>query len=197
MWWAIGIGVTLVAIVFIARSRTSADQLDLTTAARNHLAASYRAMNILDRNIDERVWTDHYLLGFGQGSLAIMIQCLAANLTSEEKGYVILNAFRALDSDRYSEVCDRMSDFFARQDAEFMRGMMHGSNVVILMLGRPGSELLADLDVQSALRAAPAMGRMITGIDGRAPAGPFAAAGAVLMHDYLDRHRTAAGYQKR
>jgi hypothetical protein len=95
--------------------------------------------------------------------------------------------------DRYGEVCERISTLHERGDPEFMRGMTHGSNVAILMANRPGPELLADPEVQAALREAPAAGRAMAEIFGPVDS-PYGAAGAVLMHDYMMSHKKVLGW---
>ncbi len=192
MWWAIGVGAAVVVIFLFAKLRAASHHVQLVNAAQNHLRVSFLQFNMFEREIDQRVWHDPYLLGYVQGSLALMIQFFGGKLSTVQKGMVTVNALKGLVGDRYGEVCDRMTTLHERRDPEFMRGMTHGSNVAILMANRPGPELLADPDVQQALREAPAAEKAMTAISGSIDS-PYGAAGAVLMRNYMKRHQREAG----
>jgi hypothetical protein len=60
------------------------------------------------------------------------------------------------------------------------------------MFNHAGPELLADVEVQAAMRDAPAV-RKIFG-DEYKYTGPTADAGGVLMQTYMRRHKAEAGY---
>jgi hypothetical protein len=198
MWWAIGIGV-LVVIAFLAvKFRAASHQLQLIQAGRNHLWLSFQSLRepaqLLDRGVDGRVWSDPYLLGYAQGSLAIMTSAFGQRLSATQKGMVFVRVVQDLAGDRWQEVCERVDLLGSAQDPEFVRGMQNGSDVAILMANRAGPALLADPDVQRALRLAPEQARFSEAVFGPADTGQSAVAGTILMQDYMVRHKREAGY---
>lgn len=198
MWWIVGIGALVVVAFVFTKFRAVSHQVQLTQAGRNHLWQSFHVLRdpalLLDRGVDERVWNDPYLLGYAQGSLAIMTSAFGQRLNTEQKGMVIVRVLQDLAGDRYKEVCEHIDLLNGRRDAEFMRGMQHGSDVAALMANRAGPALLADPDVQKALREAPAETRFAESVFGPADTGQSAVAGTILMRDHMERHKREAGY---
>jgi hypothetical protein len=198
MWWLIGIGVVVVGAFLFTRFRAASHQIQLTQAYRNHLWHSFQILRdpalMFDRGVDERVWSDPYLLGYAQGSLAIMTSAFGKRLSTEQKGMVFLRVLQDLVGERWKEVCDRIHLLSSRGDAEFARGMQHGADVAALMANRAGPALLADPDVQKALREAPDEARLTEALLGPTDTGQSAVAGTILMRDYLERHKHEAGY---
>ncbi len=77
---------------------------------------------------------------------------------------------------------------------DFMQGEGHGADVMALMFNQAGPELLADTEVQAALRDAPNIAHTLEGSGLSTYNGPLADAGALLMQRYMDRHKVKAGY---
>lgn len=192
MWWAIGIVAAIAVLFVVVKFRSAKYQFELTAILRNHMFVSFRTMNIMEREIVGRVWTDPYLLGYAQGSANILLMLFGRKLSTAQKGMIIVDALRGLVGDRYSDVSERMLSMFEKRDPEFMRGQVHGADVMALIYNRAGPELLADPEVQAAMRDAP-MARRLLG-DSHANVGPLADAGGVLMHTYMARHKVEAGY---
>lgn len=198
MWWLIGIGVVIAGSFLFVRMRTASHQVQIIQAGRNHLWQSFHVLRdpslLFDRGVDERVWTDPYLLGYAQGSLSIMTTAFGQRLNTEQKGMVIIRVLQDLAGERWREACERIETLNGRHDAEFMRGMGHGSDVATLMASRAGPALLADPDVQKALREAPEQARLAEAVFGPTETGQSAVAGTVLMKDHMQRHKLEAGY---
>ena len=148
----------------------------------------------MDRTVDERVWSDPYLLGYAQGSLALMMSFFGKGLSTQQNGMVTIRVLEGLAGERWRDVCEQIEVLNGSGDPEFTRGMTHGSNVAILMANRAGPELLAQPDVQNALRREPEQAALAAGILGPGEVGQSNVAGAVLMQDYMERHRQKAGY---
>ena len=196
MWWAVGILAAIAIVVVVVKFHSAKQQIELTTSLRNHMSVSFRSMNMMDREVDGRVWSDPYLLGYAQGSANIVMMLFGKKLSSVRKGMIMINALEGLVGDRYSEVSERMFSLFQKRDPEFMRGQDHGADVMALIFNQAGPELLADPEVQSAMRDAPAhraVSRKVFG-DSAKSTGPLADAGGVLMTTYMMRHKAEAGY---
>lgn len=149
---------------------------------------------LFDRMVDPRVWRDPYLLGYAQGSLAMMMAFFGKSLSTEQKGMVIIRVFEDMAGERWKDVCEDIEMLGRDRDPEFARGMQHGSDVAILMANRAGPGLLAEPDIQSALREAPAQARLYERLLGPIETGQSGVAGAVLMQEYMERHKLEAGY---
>lgn len=194
MWWAIGFVVAIFLLFLVSKFRAASHHLRLVTAAQNHLGLSLRMLSIFDREIDDRVWHDPYLLGFAQGTAAMLTQFYGGKLSTMQKGMVTVDTVKGLAGDEYGAVLDRISNFHEVCNPEFQRGMVESSNVAILMANKPGPDLLADPDVQISLRDAPAMIRASAEIFGASSGGPTEGAGAALLQIYMRRHKQTGGY---
>lgn len=199
MWWLIGLGVAALLYYLFARFRVASHQAQLVEAGRDHLWHSFRSLkrggpDFFEREIDERVWQDPYLLGYAQGSLAIMTEVYGRRLNTMQKGMVLVHVLRDMAGAPYQEICERLDTLNSRGNTEYKRGMVHGTNVAVLMADRAGPETLADPDVQKALRGAPEMERQAQSLLGPSEMGQSGAAGALLMQTYMKRHQEKAGY---
>lgn len=196
MWWAIGIAAAVALVFIVVKFRSAKQQIELTTILRNHMSVSFRSMNIMDREIDGRVWSDPYLLGYAQGASNIVMMLFGKKLSTVQKGMIMINALKELVGDRYSEVSERIFSLSQKRDPEFTRGQGHGADVMALIFNQAGPELLADPEVQSAMRDAPAHRAVSDEIfgDSTKSTGPLADAGGVLMTTYMRRHKAEAGY---
>ena len=198
MWWIVGIGVLVIVAFLFTKFRAASHQGQLIQAGRNHLWQSFQVLRdadlLFDRGVDERVWNDPYLLGYAQGSLAIMTSAFGRRLNTEQKGMVVVRVLQDLAGERWKEVCGQIDLLNRRRDADFMRGLQHGSDVGALMANRAGPALLADPAVQKALREAPAQARLAEAVFGLADTGQSAVAGTILMRDHMERHKRDAGY---
>ena len=194
MWWVIGIiGATLLYFI-VGRFRAASQKNELATVLLNHLGLSFRMMNSnpLDRTIRPDVWSDTYLLGYAYGSAMMLFLLFGNEMQTSEKGMIQVDAFKELAGDKHGEALEKMVNLNGSGDPEFTRGSGHGSDVIALMFNQAGPELLADLEVQAALREAPQTIEML-GEVGKS-AGPLADAGGVLLHTYMSRHKVEAGY---
>ena len=191
MWWAIGIVSAVFAFFLFSKFQAASRHLQLVSAAQNQLRVSFLRYNVLDRKIDDRVWHDPYLLGFAQGSIAILTALFGGKLSTVQRGMVTVDALKGLIGSEYGLVCERSTSLQASQDPEFKRGLDHGVKVALLMSNRPTPELLSDSDVQIALRNAPADAAFASAIfgDEKSDAGPYGAAGGALLTLYLDAHK--------
>lgn len=200
MWWLIGGGALIVAWFLFTRVRAASHQLQLIQAGRTHLWQSFHHLRdpalLFDRGVDDRVWSDPYLLGYSQGSFAIMTAAFGQALSVEQRGMVFVRVLQDLAGERWKEVCERIQSLEGLRDPEYVRGMQHGSDVAALMANRAGPALLADPDVQWALQEAPEEARIAEAVLGLGPveAGQTAIAGTLLMQHHMERHKLEAGY---
>ena len=198
MWWIVGIGVLIALVWTFGKYRTATHQAQLIKAGRDHLWQSFRMLNVgsdrfFEAKVDERVWRDPYLLGYAQGSLAMMTTFFGKRLDTTQKGMVVVRVMQDMIGDGWQETCERIAKLNADRDVQFARGMSHGGDVLILMANRAGPNLLAEPDVQMALRKAPEQARLANAIFGSTDTGQSGAAGAVLMQEYMERHAREAG----
>lgn len=194
MWWAVGIAIGIFAAILVSKFRTVHRQVELITIAKNHIYTSFRMLSLFEREIDPRVWHDPYLLGYAQGSIAMLLALFGSKLSTIRKGMVSVNALKDLTGDQYVEVSERMMRLRQSQDPAFTRGESNGADVMALVFNQAGPELLADPEVQAAMREAPATARVLEGTGLYNYNGPLADAGATLLRRYMNRHRAEAGY---
>lgn len=194
MWWIIGISVAIIALILILKLRTIHRQIELTNVCRDHIYMSFKLLNISDEGINPRVWSDPYLLGYAFGSTSIVLAFFGSKLPTVRKGMVSVNALHDLCGDRYAEVSDRMFRLHENLDPAFARGASDGGDVIALIFNQAGPELLADSEVQAAMREAPMTARALKGLGLYTYKGPLADTGGALMRRLMNRHKTAAGY---
>lgn len=199
MWWAIGFGVLVIAVLIFVKLRTASNQVQLVNAARTHLWQSFRLLrptpdNLFEKRVDPAVWDDPYLLGYAQGSLSMMTTFYGKNLNTVQKGMVTLHVLKDLAPDYWEDACNNIEQLSHHRDPEFARGVTHGSNVTILMANRAGSGLLAEPEVQAALREAPSQAQLAERLLGVKDNSQSSTAGAVLMQTYMRQHGLEAGY---
>ena len=138
-------------------------------------------------SIDPNLWSNRYLLGFAQGTLMILTHFFGSGLTTEQRGMVTVDTFKGLVGPQYAVVCGAISELHECADPDFKLGVVEGANVAILMSNRPSAELLANPDVQAALRDAPLLGKLSTQVLGSSSMQGTSSAGAALMHIYIQR----------
>lgn len=196
MWWVIGFGVFLLGTILISKFRTVHRQVELTTIARNHINMSFAMLNsdVFERGTNPRVWHDPYLLGYAQGTIAMLLALFGPKLSTLRKGMVSVNTMKDLAGDQYADVSERMMRLRKSKDPVFTRGESHGADVMALIFNQAGPELLADPEVQAALREAPATAEALKGSGLYSYNGPLADAGAALMARYMVRHKVDDGY---
>jgi len=135
------------------------------------------------------------LLGYAYSSLAVIIAAFGSpKFTFAQCGMVIVNVVKSLVGEGYRDVVNRMNALREGGNAEFERGAKDGSTVAILMCDRPGPGLLAEPEVQAALREVPGEQETITSVLGSKDTGQFVTAGGILMRNYMRRHKEKAGY---
>lgn len=199
MWWALGIFAVIVVAFVFSRFRTVHQQVQLIEAGRIHLFGTFRLLNagsdrMFDNKLDERVWRDPYLLGYAQGALGIMTHAYAPRLNTAQKGMVLLRVLEQLVGDNWRAVCSLIEEYHKKGDADFIRGAQHGADVAALISGRAGPALLADPEVQHALREAPGHIELTEAVLGSANKTQYGAAAEVLMARYMEKHAREAGY---
>jgi hypothetical protein len=198
MWWLVGFCAIAILIFLFSIVWASFLQARLVQDAVHLVSQSFRLLNgpdrFFDESIDDRVWRDPYLLGYVQGSLSILMAALGSRLTTVKKGWVVIKVLQQLVGKRWKDVNDRIVMLSGQHDAEFSRGLEHGADVSALIANRARPRLLAEPEVQEALRVAPDWIRAAEGVADSAQMSETAAAGAVLMKHYMERHRQEAGY---
>lgn len=198
MWWLIGVGALIVVWFLFMRVRVASHQIQLIQAGRTHLWQSFHHLRdpalLFDRGVDVRVWSDPYLLGYSQGSFAIMTAAFGQKLSTEQRGMVFVRVLQDLAGERWKEVCERIQALEESHDQDFARGMQHGSDVAALMANRAGPALLADPEVQWALQEAPEQASIAEALLGPVDMGQTAVAGTLLMQYHMERHKLEAGY---
>lgn len=194
MWWLVGAAIVILAVVLISKFRTVHRQVEIIQIARNHLHVSFKMLNMFEPEIDKRVWNDPYLLGYAQGSIVMLLALFGSKLSTLRKGMVSVNAIKDLTGEQYREVSERMMRLRETQNSEFIRGEGHGADVVSLFFNQAGPELLADPEVQAAMREAPSVREVLEGTGMHTNNGPLADAGGVLMRTFMSRHKLEAGY---
>jgi hypothetical protein len=200
MWWVVGLVAALILLLIIKRGRKMAAHRALVVTAQNQIRTSFFMLTHelpSSAELNPRFWDDEYLLGYAQGSVALMTKFFGNNLSTEEKGLVFVDAIRGLAPSRWQEVCERVAALANWREPNFARGFEHAGNVIGLSLNRLRPEVLTEPDIQAALADAPAterLARQIFGPDEVKGDTPFSSAAVSLMTTYMDRHRKLAGY---
>jgi hypothetical protein len=182
-----------------AKFRAVHQQVQLIQTIRNHLILSFRMLvtgpeRVFERKIDERVWNDPYLLGYAQGAIAIMTTAYGRGLTTTQQGMVSIRVLEDLAGANWKAVCERIEKLHTSGDPEFARGAGNGGDIVALIAGKAGPALLADPEVQHALREAPGRIELTKKLLGSADTSQYGAAGTLLMQRYMEQHARDAGY---
>jgi hypothetical protein len=188
MWWAVGVAIFALIVFLSVRMRANYRHLQLVTAAQNQLRMSFFRYSFGERDIDPGVWRDPYLLGYAVGTISIMVTVYGGKLTTEQRGMITLDTIKGVAGIRYSGVLDEIARLQNSDDPEFTLGADHGIKVSSLMANIPTATLLADPDVQAAMRQVPAAERVAAELSGRPDVSPYAMAGGMLMQSYMSAH---------
>lgn len=116
------------------------------------------------RAFDTRIWSDPYVLGLIQGSIAAQtLPITGRKLSTTDKGFVILGAMRNLGA---SEPAIELSMTLAQaQDAEFARGYDNALVTFLLMAGALKKEAYAEPDIVAAKEAVPTFRKVTAFMD--------------------------------
>jgi hypothetical protein len=188
MWWVIGIAVAGLVAFLAVKFQAHKRHVELVTAAQSQLRMSFWRYSFDAREIDPRVWRDAYLLGYATGTISIMVKVYGGKLTQLQRGMVTVDTFKGVVGNAYGLVLEEISRLQAADDPEFGLGADHGMNVSILMANIPTATLLADPDVQAAMREVPAAERATAQGTGETNVTPYAMAGGMLMRRYMSDH---------
>jgi hypothetical protein len=194
MWWIIGAVAAFLMLMLLKRGSAKPKHQALVAAGQSHLRSSLLIFSHrFPAEYDSRVWEDRYLLGYMQGSIAMMVAFFGPPMSTKDKGMVFIDTLRGLKPEGWQDVCERVFALASANDPEYLRGMEHAGNVVGLSANRLRPEIMADLDIQAALADAPAFERSARAVVGGEthPDFPHASAAGCLMSTYMIRHKAA------
>lgn len=110
------------------------------------------------RQFDPRIWSDPYVLGLIQGSIAAQTMPITGRkLSTTDKGFVMLNAMRALGAHQLA--IELSLNLAQAHDAEFMRGYDQAITTFLLMAGALKEDHYDEPDVVAAKAAVPSVRR--------------------------------------
>ncbi|MBO0749002.1 MAG: hypothetical protein J2O44_01035 [Porphyrobacter sp.] len=189
MW--IIIGAILIALMVIAArwflKATAA--IKLNQAVKEQIWINYKLMFPYATEMDAEIWSDSYFLGYIQGESALMSTIYGRGLSTMRRGMVLIEAIKDFYRGDYREICQRIEDLNSTKNPAFIQGAEHGANVAILMADKAGPALLAEPEVQIALKEAPAQQDLYEKLFGQRPRGQTQTAGTILMTNYMHAHR--------
>jgi hypothetical protein len=169
MWWILGVVAVLGVILVWRRGRKLAAHQALVLTSQNQIRSSFFMLTHdlpSSSGLDPRLWDDSYLLGYAQGSVALMTKFFGGDMTTEQKGLVFVDAVRGLAPSQWQAICERVAALAQSREPNFSRGFEHAGNVIGLSLNRLRPEVLTEPDIQAALADAPATERLAKQIFG-------------------------------
>ena len=146
--------------------------------------------DIFARAFDTRIWSDPYVLGLIQGSIAAQtLPITGRKLSTTDKGFILLEAMRNLGA---SQAAIELSlDLAQAQDSEFARGYDNGLVTFLLMCGALTEEAYADPDIVAAKDAVPTFREASAFLSGPATRDPDQELASAYIYLKVHQHKQA------